>query len=128
MLGGSRESAEFLGIYPRHVLPVAFGVCGLLAGLAGMLWAGRLGQVQMGAGEGFELECIAAAVVGGTYIMGGRGSAVGTLIGALFLGVVNNVLILMDVSAFWQKAVYGAMILGALAADALLSRVEKSSQ
>ena len=128
VLGGSRESAEFLGIYPRHVLPVAFGVCGLLAGLAGMLWAGRLGQVQMGAGEGFELECIAAAVVGGTYIMGGRGSAVGTLIGALFLGVVNNVLILMDVSAFWQKAVYGAMILGALAADALLSRVEKSSQ
>ena len=60
--------------------------------------------------------------------MGGRGSAVGTLIGALFLGVVNNVLILMDVSAFWQKAVSGAMILGALAADALLSRVEKSSQ
>jgi ABC-type sugar transport system ATPase subunit/ribose/xylose/arabinose/galactoside ABC-type transport system permease subunit len=125
VLGGSRESAEFLGVYPRTVLPVAFALCGLLAGLAGMLWAGRLGQVQIAVGEGFELTVIAAVVVGGTHIMGGRGSAIGTFLGAFFLGVVRNVLILMEISAFWQQAVYGAMILLALAADAVLARAEE---
>ena len=72
-----------------------------------------------------ELTVIAAAVVGGTHIMGGRGSAIGTFLGAFFLGVVRNVLILMQISSFWQQAVYGAMILAALAVDAVLARAEE---
>ena len=128
VLGSSRESASFLGIRPRHVLPIAFAMCGMLGGLAGLVWAGRLGQVQIAVGEGFELAAIAAAVVGGTHIMGGRGTAMGACLGAMFLGIVHNVLILTKIPSYWQQAVFGAMILAALAADSLLSTAEQTDR
>lgn len=121
-LGGDRNSAEMLGIYPRHIVPLAFGICGLFMGLAGLLHAGRYGQVQTNVGMGFELKVIAAAVIGGTHIMGGRGSALGTLLGTILIGLITNVLVLTHVSTFWEGVVVGAMILLAVGADAFVSR------
>ncbi len=120
-LGGDRSSAGYLGVSPRHVLPLAFAVCGALSGLGGLMWASRFGQVQSNVGQGFELAVIAAAVLGGTHIMGGRGSAVGTFLGAMFMGMITNVLVLAGVSAFWERAIVGGMILLALAVDRLAS-------
>ncbi len=128
VLGSSRESASYLGVRPRQVLPVAFALCGMLGGLAGLVWAGRLGQVQIAVGEGFELTAIAAAVVGGTHIMGGRGTALGTCLGAIFLGIVHNVLILTKIPSYWQQSFFGAMILAALVADSLLSSAERTDR
>jgi ribose/xylose/arabinose/galactoside ABC-type transport system permease subunit len=125
-LGGDGPSAMLLGINPRVVLPLAFGFSGLLVGLAGLLHAGFYGQVQTTAGRGFELKAIAAAVIGGTHIMGGRGTAFGILLGALLLGVISNLLVFLHISAFWDNAVTGAVILVAVCADALTSRRERT--
>ncbi|HCK42200.1 MAG TPA: hypothetical protein DHW22_11280, partial [Planctomycetaceae bacterium] len=86
------------------------------------------GQVQIAVGEGFELTAIAAAVVGGTHIMGGRGTALGTCLGAIFLGIVHNVLILTKIPSYWQQSFFGAMILAALVADSLLSSAERTDR
>ena len=91
-------------------------------GLAGLLEAGRFGQVQTNVGMGDELKFIAAAVIGGTHIMGGRGSALGTSLGALLIGIITHVIGLARISAFWEGVVVGAMILLALGAEVLLSR------
>ena len=121
VLGGDAASAEVLGVYPRRVLPAAFGLCGLLLGLAGLLHAGHYGQVQTNAGVGFELQAIAAAVIGGTHIMGGRGSALGTFLGAFLIGILANAVVLAHLSEYWVDAAAGAMILLAISADALVS-------
>ena len=121
-LGGDRTSAEVLGIYPRQVMPLAFGLSGLFMGLAGLLEAGRFGQVQTNVGMGDELKFIAAAVIGGTHIMGGQGSALGTFLGAMLIGIITQVMGLARLSAFWEGVVVGAMILLALGADALVTR------
>jgi ribose/xylose/arabinose/galactoside ABC-type transport system permease subunit len=125
-LGGNRTSAGYLGVYARRVLPLAFAVCGVLCGLAGLMWASRFGQVQSNVGQGFELAAIAAAVLGGTHIMGGRGSAPGTFLGAMFMGMITNVLVLGGVSAFWERAIVGGLILLALAVDRLASGSPRS--
>ncbi|NQT89564.1 ATP-binding cassette domain-containing protein [bacterium] len=121
-LGGDRASAEALGITPRRVAPQAFGLCGLSMGLAGLLHAGHYGQVQTNAGSGFELQAIAAAVIGGAHIMGGRGSALGAFLGALLIGILANAVVLANLSEYWIRAVVGAMILLAIGTDALVRR------
>jgi len=120
-VGSSAAAAEITGIHAARVLPVAFALCGLLLGLAGLLHAARYGQVQTNAGQGFELKAIAAAVIGGTHIMGGRGSVAGTVLGTLLMGLIANILVLWRVSAFWEGVVVGSAILLAVGADALLS-------
>ncbi len=120
VVGGDAASAVVLGVCPRRVLPVAFGLCGLLLGLAGLLYAGHHGQVQTNAGAGFELQAIAAAVIGGTHIMGGRGTALGTFLGAFLMGILANAVVLARLSEYWVDAAAGAMILLAISADALM--------
>lgn len=120
--GGDKASAAFLGITDRRTVPLAFAVSGLLMGLAGALHASFYGQVQSNTGQGFELKVIAAAVIGGTHIMGGRGSVAGTLMGALFLGVVSNALVLTRVSTYWDDVVLGSMILLAILVDTFATR------
>ena len=116
-LGGDRPSAELTGVSGRKYIPLAFAVSGTLMGIAGLLHAGRYGNVQTNVGQGFELRAIAAAVIGGTHIMGGRGSVLGILLGTLFLGFLSNVLVLLHVSSFWDNVVVGAMILLAVCID-----------
>ncbi len=125
-LGGDSSSAQLLGVNPRIALPLAFAFSGVLIGLAGLLQAGWNGQVQTTTGRGYELKAIAAAVIGGVHIMGGRGSAFGILVGALLLGVIGNLLVLMHISAFWDNAITGAVILVAVCADAFSSRKDRS--
>lgn len=125
-VGGDRPSAELLGVNPRVVIPLVFAFSGMLLGIAGLLQAGYYGQVQTTTGRGFELKAIAAAVIGGTHIMGGRGSALGILLGALLLGVISNLLVFLHIPAYWDNAVTGAVILVAVCADALNSRRERN--
>ena len=96
-----------------------------MAGLGGVLYTARYAQVDTLAGAGLELNVIAAVVIGGTSTLGGSGGILGTLIGCVLLGVINNALILVSspgTAQFWQRAVYGLIILGAVVADALISR------
>jgi rhamnose transport system permease protein len=111
---------------------LVFALSGALAGLAGVLYAARYAQIDTLVGLGFELNVIAAVVIGGTSTLGGTGGILGTLIGCILLGVINNALILLSspgTAQYWQLAVYGAVILGAVVLDALISqRLQKALQ
>jgi len=124
-VGDNPLAARLAGIDNARVVLLAFALSGALAGLAGVLYAARYAQVDTLAGNGFELTVIAAVVIGGTSTLGGVGGILGTFIGCVLLGVINNALILVTdpgTAQFWQRAVYGAVILGAVVADALISR------
>jgi rhamnose transport system permease protein len=118
-VGSDAETARLLGMRPLLVTFMVFVLMGALTGLAAFLGAVRFPQIQTNAGIGFELQVIAAVVVGGTAISGGRGTLAGTLIGVLFLGTIGTALTFLHVSAHWEKAIEGAIILAAVATDAL---------
>jgi len=122
---GSNEQAAYLsGIPVRATKLCVYLLTGLLCGLAGVLHDAKLMAGDPKVGEMWELNVIAAVVVGGTSLFGGRGSITGTLIGALIIGVLNNSLNLLQVEHFWQKVVLGLVILGASLVDAGLRRLE----
>ena len=99
----------------------AFVVSGALAGLAGVLYAARYGTVSSAAGFGWELQAIGAAVIGGVAISGGVGSVWGAAIGAYLLLTINRALPILGIEDFWQRAVVGALILGAIVLDRVLA-------
>jgi len=110
-LGGNEEAARLSGVPVRRYKLLAYVLSGFTAAASGVVLASRLMSGQPNAGLGFELDAIAAVVLGGASIAGGRGSIIGTLIGALTLGVLNNGLNLMSVSPYTQKIVKGVIIL-----------------
>jgi rhamnose transport system permease protein len=127
-VGSNPEAAEILGIRARVVTFVVFAACGLLAGIAGVLWGIFFGTINATAATGVTLQVVAAVVVGGVNIFGGSGTVVGAGLGALFLGFLSNALILLRLSQFWLQAIYGLVILLAVALDAaLLRRVQRST-
>jgi ribose transport system permease protein len=113
-VGGNEEAARLSGLPVNRYKVLAYVLSGFSASVAGIVLASRLMSGQPNAGIGFELDAIAAVVLGGTSIAGGRGSVVGTLIGAVTLGVLNNGLNLMSVSPYTQKILKGAIILVAI--------------
>ncbi len=113
-LGGNEEAARLSGLPVKRYKLLAYTLSGFTAALAGVVLASRLMSGQPNAGIGFELDAIAAVVLGGTAIAGGRGSIIGTLIGAVTLGLLNNGLNLMSVSPYTQKILKGAVILIAI--------------
>jgi rhamnose transport system permease protein len=119
-VGSNPEAAEIMGIPSRRVTFLAFSACGLLAGLAGILWVMEFGTTNGTAATGTSLAVIAAVVVGGVSTLGGSGTLVGAAIGALFLGFIANALILVGLSQFWLQAIYGVVILVAIGGDALI--------
>ncbi|MCL6520423.1 MAG: ABC transporter permease [Armatimonadetes bacterium] len=121
-IGGNEEAARLSGINVAQSKLKIYVLCGMLAGLGGMLLATRLASGDPKSGTMFELNAIAAAVLGGTSLMGGRGTVLGTLIGALVIGVLDNGLILLGVSAFYQMVAKGFVILGAVILDQLTRR------
>ncbi|MFO0972863.1 MAG: ABC transporter permease [Phycisphaerae bacterium] len=123
---GSNEAAARLAAIPvARTKVLVYLITGAVSGLAGVLHVAKLMAGDPKIGEGWELNVIAAVVVGGTSLFGGRGSMTGTLIGALIIGVLNNSLNLMHVEHFWQKVVLGLVILAASLLDAGLRRLEK---
>lgn len=118
-IGGNEEAARLSGVNVNRVKLKVYSLCGMLAGLSGMLLAARLASGDPKSGMMFELNAIAAVVLGGTSLMGGRGTVLGTLIGALVIGVLDNGLILLDVSAFYQMVAKGFVILLAVVLDTL---------
>nr|WP_042186995.1 ABC transporter permease [Kibdelosporangium sp. MJ126-NF4]CEL17734.1 Ribose ABC transport system, permease protein RbsC (TC 3.A.1.2.1) [Kibdelosporangium sp. MJ126-NF4]CTQ91042.1 Ribose ABC transport system, permease protein RbsC (TC 3.A.1.2.1) [Kibdelosporangium sp. MJ126-NF4] len=112
-IGGNEKAARLSGVPVTRVKVVVFGICGLLAALAGIIHAGQLNQGSPNDGLGYELDAIAAVVVGGTSLMGGRGSVVGTVAGALLLGVLNNILALNGVDPNVQLLIKGLVIIAA---------------
>lgn len=121
-VGSNPEAATILGIRSRLVAFVVFVLCGLLGGLAGVLWGARFGTINATAASGVVLQIVAAVVVGGVNIFGGSGTVYGAALGALFLGLIANSLTLLHLSQFWLQAIYGAVILVAVAADAVIVR------
>ena len=124
-VGSDEEAARLAGIEPKRVVFGVFTLTGALVGLAATLNAVRFDAVPSNAGLGLELQAVAAVVVGGTAITGGRGSVVGTLIGVLLLGTIGTAMTYVGISPFWAKAIQGLIILAALVADAAMARLER---
>jgi ribose transport system permease protein len=118
-IGGNKEAARLAGIKVKWTLVRVYLIMGACAGLAGVIFAARVESGQPKAGEGYELDAIAAVVLGGTALAGGRGRIVGTLIGALIIGVLSNGLVLMNVPFFYQLVVKGVVIVLAVGIDGL---------
>jgi ribose transport system permease protein len=121
-VGGNEAAAHLSGVPVNRVKLFAYAYCGTLAALAGLLATARMGSVRPSDALGYELDAIAASVIGGISLMGGQGSVLGTAIGATLIGVLRNGMVLLDVSAFWQKVVIGVVIIIAVALDYLVWR------
>jgi ribose transport system permease protein len=124
-IGSNEEAARLACIPVGRTKLVVYALTGGLCGLVAVLHTAKLMAGDPKSGEMWELNVIAAVVVGGTSLTGGRGSMTGTLIGALIIGVLNNALNLLHVEHFWQKVVLGSVILLAALADAGLRRLER---
>lgn len=124
-MGGNEEAALLSGVRVRLHKTMVYGVCGLLSALAAAMLTARLNSAQPIAGINYELDAIAATVIGGTSLMGGQGSVVGTLIGALIMGVLRNGLNLLGVSSFIQQVVIGAVIILAVLMDMAFKKQKK---
>lgn len=116
-IGGNEEAATYSGVRVGLMKVVIYGLCGLTAGIAGVLFTSRFGVGQSTAGIGYELDVIAAAVIGGVSLSGGRGTILGAMVGSVLMGVLRNGLVLMNVSAYWQQVAIGMVILIAVVLD-----------
>ncbi|HEY9768202.1 MAG TPA: ribose ABC transporter permease [Coleofasciculaceae cyanobacterium] len=121
-VGGNERAARLTGIKVNRVLLFVYGVSGLLSGLAGIMSSSRLYSATGLLGQGYELDAIAAVILGGTSFTGGIGTIIGTLFGALIIAVLNNGLTLLNMSYFWQLVVKGLVIIAAVIIDRLRKR------
>jgi rhamnose transport system permease protein len=120
-IGSDPDAARLLGLRVNARVVVAFLACGALSGLAGVFYAARFNSVGADTGTGFELQVVAAVVVGGVAIFGGSGSAIGAAIGAVLLTTMTGSLAALDVSKFWQQAIVGVLIIGAILIDRVIA-------
>jgi len=116
-IGGNEKAAFLSGININKIKLAVYGIAGMMAAVGGVLVTSRLNSAQPNAGMSYELDSIAAVVIGGTSLSGGVGTVAGTVIGAVIIGVLNNGLVLLDVSPFWQQVVKGIVILLAVIID-----------
>jgi putative xylitol transport system permease protein len=116
-VGGSEKAARTCGVPTRLVIASSYVACGVFAALAGLILTARTTAALPQAGVGYELDAIAAVVIGGASLAGGRGSLVGTLIGALIIGTINNGMDLLGVSSYYQQLLKGLIIVIAVAVD-----------
>jgi len=128
-VGSNEEAAKFAGIRKQRIIFLVYVLSGVLSGLAAVLWISRFESAQTNTALGFELQTVAAAVVGGVSISGGVGTVPGVLLGALLLGIIQNALTLIRISPFWQLAAQGFLILIAVISDKwILSRFERTGK
>ena len=121
-VGGNERAAQLTGLNLRRIKIWVYALGGGLAGVAGLILTARLDSATPSAGFGYELDSIAAVVIGGTSLNGGRGSVPGTVLGCLIIGILNNGLVLLEVSPFWQQVIKGLVILLAVALDRMSAR------
>lgn len=127
-VGNSEESAKVSGIKTERILWLAYTIMGAIAGFAGILYVCKFGAAQGETAIGYEMNVIAASVLGGVSIAGGTGRIQGVLLGALLLGLLNNAMPLINISVFWQEAIRGLIILLSVMSNALIQRnVEKKA-
>ena len=124
-IGGNEEATVLSGVNVRLYKSLVYGLCGMLSGLTALILTARLNSAQPIAGMMYELDAIAATVIGGTSLTGGSGTVAGTLIGALIIGVLRNGLNLLDISSFVQQIVIGAVIIVAVLLDTALKSNRK---
>lgn len=123
-IGGNETAAKFSGINITKVKITVYAMAGALAAIGGIIVTSRLDSAQPNAGTSYELDAIAAVVIGGTSLSGGKGTVWGTVMGAIIIGVLNNGLVLLNVSPFWQQVVKGGVILLAVIIDKLGEKKE----
>jgi len=123
-IGGNETAAAMSGIKIKKVKMMVYAIAGALAGIGGIIVTSRLDSAQPNAGFGFELDSIAAVVIGGTSLSGGKGTIMGTVQGALIIGILNNGLVLLNVSPFWQQVIKGFVILLAVIIEKFNSKEE----
>ncbi len=116
-VGGNREAARASGIDVDRIKILVYGLSGLYCGIGGLVLVGRMNSANALMAEGIELQTIAAVVIGGTNLFGGRGSVFGTLVGAILMGVLSNGLNLLNVQPFWQRVVNGVLIIAVVVFD-----------
>lgn len=116
-VGGNEEASLLSGVNTDRVKILAYTISGILAAVAGIIVTSRLSSAQPTAGDGYELDAIAAVVLGGTSLVGGQGTVIGTIIGALIIGILNNALNLMDVQSYYQSIAKAIVILVAVLLD-----------
>lgn len=121
-IGSNEEATALSGINTKKWLVIIYGVAGLFTALGGIMISARLGSAQPATGSGYELQAIAAVVIGGTSLSGGKGTVVGTIIGALIISVINNGLQIMSMPQQWQNVILGLVILVVVYIDQLRSR------
>ncbi len=125
-IGGNIEAARLSGIPIGRVLAAVYALTGLLFGVSSIIMAGRLGQGMPGVGMGYELNAIAAAVIGGTSLYGGVGTVLGTIVGASLMALIDNLLVLLRVESWWNELVIGVVIVLAVSLDVVTSRKRTS--
>ena len=123
-IGGNEMASYVAGVRVNRIKLYVYMISGLFAALAGILLTARINTGQPNAGFGFELDAIAAVIIGGTSTRGGKGTITGTLLGVLFIGVINNGLDLINVSAYWQQVIMGGIIILAVVLDGLYQKLK----
>ena len=123
-IGGNETAARLSGVKVKKVKLIVYSIAGAMAGIGGILVTARLDSAQPNAGMSFELDSIAAVVIGGTSLSGGKGTIMGTVQGALIIGILNNGLVLLNVSPFWQQVIKGFVILLAVIIEKFNSKDE----
>jgi rhamnose transport system permease protein len=121
-VGANPEAADISGIPRRKIVWLVYAVMGALAGLAGVLWVAKFASAQSDTALGYELNVIAATVLGGVSVSGGSGKVTGLILGTILFGILNNALPLARVSPFWQQAIQGVVILAAIILNVLVRR------
>jgi rhamnose transport system permease protein len=121
-LGGNKTAAKFVGINERKITMMIFTISGLVSGLAGVMWTARYAAAVNETATGFELQTVAACVIGGVSIAGGSGAVPGVILGALFIGIINNALPVVNLSPFYQLLIQGTIVLFAMLINTISER------
>lgn len=121
-VGSNPDTADIIGVPRKRIIMLVYMAMGLLAGLAGVLWVSKYASAQGDTAVGYEMNVIAAAVLGGVSVSGGRGKVSGIILGTILFGILANALPLINVSPFWQQAIQGVVILLAVISNVLLKR------
>ena len=118
----SEEAAKLAGISTDRIILLSFSILGALVGFTALIYVGRLASVEITVGQDLPLSAIAATVIGGTSVKGGKGSVVGTMAGVLFIAIMKNGIVLLGIPSLWEKAVVGFLIIISVIIDLLINK------